>query len=530
LMIVLFSIAAVWVSALIPARRIGKTGAISSIRGNESTVGKKFRHNRLMGAASARMLKRGKCLNLLSDASVKRSRFLSRGIIRSMVIFVSLTLIVSFGVRTINDILELKSSDSTYSLGKDYEGYEYAITTSDAEKYSYMKDYLLGSKDVTKAKESRVLGAISVRKKYLSDEYIKGVKEIVAKFRPDGVSEEEASYLYGDEMDCSLWMLILTDEEYLELAKKAGADMSIVTNRETPSLLMYDKATITTDSYRYGFRDAAQADYAIYSLKDPVNVKVGETLEIDSYSHNPDESNELFSGEAVFAGYVSEEDLASLYKVDDGELWAITTMPSALKLLGAEEEELDKFYFYYTALLFNVTDDDCDAMKVLDSNSDPEDPIYFPAALMFGISSFKGVIAKILRIVSVCFILLIMAICTLNLYNSVMGRCIERRGELAVLRSVGMTQSQMTRMLHLENAKLFAGSLGWSALISAVFVFFLHKMAEHMIGRMTFSFPYVIIIGVCVLEIVLLTVMTMICYGRDKTSIMERIRDESISG
>ena len=530
LMIVLFSIAAVWVSALIPARRIGKTGAISSIRGNESKVGKKFRHNRLMGAISARMLKKGKCLSLLSDASVNRSRFLSRGIIRSMVIFVSLTLIVSFGVRTINDIIDLKSSDSTYTLGKDYEGYEYAISTSDAEKYSYMKEYLLGSEDVTGAKESRVLSAISIRKKYLSDEYIKGVKEVVSKYRPDGVLEEEASYLNGDEMDCSLWMLILTDEEYLELAKKAGADMSIVSDTDAPSVLMLDKTTITTDNYRYAFRDAAEADYAIYSLKDPVNVKVGGTIEIDSYSHNPEGPNELFSGEAVFAGYVSEEDLASLYKVDDRELWVITTMPSALKLLGTEEADLDKYYFYYTALLFNVTDDDCDAMKVLDSNSDPENPLYVRAELMFGLASFKGVIAKILRIVSVCFILLIMAICTLNLYNSVMGRCIERRGELAVLKSVGMTQSQLTGMLHLENAKLFAGSLGWSAIISAVFVVFLHKMAEHIIGRMTFSFPYVIIIGVCVLEIALLTIMTIVCYGRDKTSIMERIRDESISG
>jgi len=123
-----------------------------------------------------------------------------------------------------------------------------------------------------------------------------------------------------------------------------------------------------------------------------------------------------------------------------------------------------------------------------------------------------------------------MAICTLNLYNSVMGRCIERKGELAVLKSVGMTDPQMKKMLHMENAKLYLRSLIWSAIISGAFVIFIHKMAENMIGRMTFSFPYVIIISVCVLEIALLTVMTLVCYRKDKISIMERIRDESISG
>ena len=88
----------------------------------------------------------------------------------------------------------------------------------------------------------------------------------------------------------------------------------------------------------------------------------------------------------------------------------------------------------------------------------------------------------------------------------------------------------MRKMLHLENAKLFLRSIIWSVLITGVFVIFIHRAAQNMIGRMTFSFPYVIIIAVCVLEIVLLTVMTLICYRKDKISIMERIRDESISG
>ncbi len=536
LMIVAFSVAAVWVSALIPARKIGKTGAISSIRGNESERGRKFGYNRLINAVAGKKLKKGHCLDLLSDASVKRSRFLSRGIIRSMVIFVSLSLIVTFGVRTINDILDKKANDSSYNLGTEFEGYDYAIMTSDDEKYEYFRDYIMNADDVTAYKESNVVAGLWVGKQYLSDEYIEGVKQVVKKYKPDGVSAEEESYLYGSTMNSNIWLLILSDEEYLTLAGKAGADMSVIENSEEPTVLVYDSASITTDNYRYAFRENGPIDFYMYKLKNPLNVNVGDAFEIESLRHDPwcEEDDPGFvtegSEKVVLAGYVNKSQLESLYAVDDSELWAVTTMSSALKILNTEKKNLPKYYMSYSALLFKVTSDECDTMALLKNNGTDDDPIYCRAALLFGLGSLKEAIGTIIRIVAVCFIALIMAICTLNLYNSVMGRSIERRGELAVLKSVGMTDSQMMRMLHLENVKLYLRSILWSVLISGVFVFFIHKMAVNMIGRMTFSFPYVIIIAVFVAEIVLLTVMTMICYRKDKISIMERIRDESISG
>ncbi len=530
LSIVLFSIAAVWVSALLPAGRIGKTGAISSIRGNESTGEKKYRFSRLMNAASENMLKKGRCLSLLSDASVRRSRFLSKGIVRSMVIFLSLTLIVAFGVRTITDIVDKKANDSTYSLGKDFEGYQYALVTSDEVKYASLKDYLMKSEDVTGYKESNVVAGLSIAKEYLSDEYIDSVKKVVARIKPGGVSEEEESYLYGDSMTSTMWMIILSDEEYLNLAKKAGADMAIASDTEKPSVLVYDTTSIVTDNYRYAFKENGPMDYAMYRFRNPLKVGVGETLRIDSFRHDPENAAD-YSGEAVVAGYISESQLDDLYKVDDSELWCVTTMANAFKLLNVEEElDLARYFMAFSAMEFNVVSDDCAAMKMLEVNGSADDPNYVRASLLFGLGSYKEAIAAILKIVAVCFVVLIMLICTLNLYNSVMGRSIERRGELAVLRSVGMTDAQMKKMLHLENVKLFLGSIGWSALISTAFVYFLHRAAENIIGRMTFSFPYVIIIGVCILEIVLLAAMTAVCYGRDKTGLMERIRDESISG
>ena len=529
MMIVAFSAAAVWVSALIPARKIGKAGAISSIRGNDGTEGRKFRHNRLINAIAGNKLKKGHCLDLLSDASVKRSRFLSRGIIRSMVIFVSLTLIVAFGVRTINDILDKKANDSSYNLGKDFEGYDYALMTSDEEKYDPLREYIMNADDVTGYKESNVVAGLWVGKQYISDEYIEGVKQVVKRYKPNGVSEEEESYLYGDTMTSSMWLIILTDEEYSEHEKKAGADMSVIENSEDPTVLLYDTASITTDNYRYAFRENNPTDFYMYSLKNPLNVNVGDTFEIESMSHDPEHAED-YSEKVVLAGYVNESQLGNLYKVDDSELWAITTMSSALKILNTTREDMPKYHMSFSATLFKVTSDECNTMSLLANNGTEDDPVYCRAALLFGLGSLKEVIGSIIRIVAVCFVALILAICTLNLYNSVMGRSLERRGELAVLKSVGMTDPQMRKMLHLENAKLYLRSLIWSVLITGVFVIFIHRAAQNMIGRMTFSFPYVIIIAVCVLEIVLLTVMTLICYRKDKISIMERIRDESISG
>ena len=224
-------------------------------------------------------------------------------------------------------------------------------------------------------------------------------------------------------------------------------------------------------------------------------------------SHDPEHAED-YSAKVVLAGLVNESQLGDLYKVDDSELWAITTMSSALKILNTTREDMPKYHMSFSATLFKVTSDECNTMSLLANNGTEDDPVYCRAALLFGLGSLKEVIGSIIRIVAVCFVALILAICTLNLYNSVMGRSLERRGELAVLKSVGMTDPQMRKMLHLENAKLYLRSLIWSVLITGVFVIFIHRAAQNMIGRMTFSFPYVIIIAVCVLEIVLLTVIS----------------------
>ncbi|MDQ9757357.1 FtsX-like permease family protein, partial [Acinetobacter baumannii] len=50
-------------------------------------------------------------------------------------------------------------------------------------------------------------------------------------------------------------------------------------------------------------------------------------------------------------------------------------------------------------------------------------------------------------------------ICFLNLFNSIRGRMEERRGEFAVLKSIGMTNAQIRRMLLQENLGILAKSI-----------------------------------------------------------------------
>ena len=143
--------------------------------------------------------------------------------------------------------------------------------------------------------------------------------------------------------------------------------------------------------------------------------------------------------------------------------------------------------------------------------------------------SLKRAIAGIVKTLAYCFTGLVSVVCLLNLYNSVRGRAAERTRETAMLRSIGMTEKQLTKMHDLENAFLMGKGLGVAAVVSAVLIIFLQQALMSLFGNATFSVPYLLCAGIAVFIYAATAVFTRVCSrNAGNAELIEKIRRERI--
>ena len=105
-----------------------------------------------------------------------------------------------------------------------------------------------------------------------TDEFYNTLKTLLEMYFPGGIPELIVSnYLEPD----SVWgnpevnMLTISDEEFAELADKAGIKTEGLKN----PVLAYDTVELTTDEYKFAFEGAVTPDYTNYQLKRVLDVK-----------------------------------------------------------------------------------------------------------------------------------------------------------------------------------------------------------------------------------------------------------------
>jgi ABC-type lipoprotein release transport system permease subunit len=147
LFVVIFSTAAVWISAWIPAFKISKIGPVESIRGNETSMKlKKKGYKSYLG-----LMLKGKAEKLIGTASVERNLSSTKGIIRSITAFTALTLITAFAAGSIADILKSMENEEDMILGSKYTDCSYAFRTSghlDEDWYLSGRENIMNSDEV----------------------------------------------------------------------------------------------------------------------------------------------------------------------------------------------------------------------------------------------------------------------------------------------------------------------------------------------------------------------------------------------
>ncbi|MBO7336828.1 MAG: ABC transporter permease, partial [Lachnospiraceae bacterium] len=483
--VVVFSVFAVWTSAMLPAKRISKVGPVEGIRGNVEIGSKKHR-------TGYRFMKRGNATGLLAMAGTTRNAHSTRGIIGSITAFIAVSVITAFGMNMITTLVDTKADNSDLNLGSVYKNYEYVLA-GEGEQYLKSKEEVLASDELKDYKESRfTMFSMNVWLDNFTDEYKKSLAGLIGKYYPEGLTDEAKELYFGSE-ECinhpTTYRIVLTDEDFASLAKRAG--LSATGLEETPTALVYDMVQFSTDDMRIDGEGTVAPEYALYQIKKPLNMQVGDSLGAAAFDYDKWENVAL---DLNFGGYVSAEDVEELYGVKGKELTIFVSETAEKKLLEKIPEIgpgiVNDIFF------FNVKDTDGTLLRSLANVTDEYgNSVLQPATLLTGYTDLKKAIAKIVKIVTVCFTLLVSVVCMLNLYNSVMGRKIERHKELSVLRTVGTTEKQIGRILTLENLRLLARSLIYSVVISGVFVISLHRIVSWRFGKVLFRLP----VGITVL-------------------------------
>ncbi len=522
LFITVFSILAVWVSAWLPARKIGKASAVESIRGNADTKAKSHK-------TALYLMGKGHVAAVLAAACVRRSRYSTKGIIRSITAFLTLTIVTAFGAQSLSDIVRQKVNDTDFRPGSIYSSYDYLVYESNEEAYEDDCKAIMESQEVSEYKEMWYnLFGLEITFDELSDEYKESLKKILLAYYPDGVPEEiEKSYLDPQYQGFypTVNHVVVSDEDFAAIAANAGIGLDAYDRTDYP-VLVCDTVEFTTDDYRVGYEDGSiKPDYTSYQLKYPLRCKVGEQFCISQRDYSQDEEENI-SIMLTLGGYVSDNDLKDYFSLKKNAIWMIVPA-SVNNTLFVKKGEIEPGVSE-RAMLFRVNTEESELIRKLASEKNEYGDNILMTAESRNYISFQTAISKILDIVAVCFTCLIAIICLLNLYNSVMGRRMARFQELAVLHSVGMTSRQRRIMLHMENLLLLLQSALYSGVISSVFVILLHKVMSDRFGRLLFHMPTMSILVALMISILALTFFTEFVYRRRQGNIMEDLRAEAL--
>lgn len=525
LWVAVMSFVTVMLSALIPARKIGKIGSVESIRGNTGNGRKRFK-------TKFSLLKKGRAEALLAVNGTRRCQYLTRGIVRSIAVFGVLTAVTLYGAQSVVRLVSTKlgTNDIVYNI----KGYDYVLEGDlyTEALYNETKARIEQDSTVTRTKEfMRFFGNCDMAGSAFSDEYMAAFEEIVRRYIPS--DEERVQEFLQHQREDPTWINLycFDDEDYKKLAAAGDADMTIVNDSEIPSILLYRKVELSTQNM---IIDNVRPDYHFVEVQNAFQGQIGDDFPCEVYLPHEDDAltESTVPMSLKIAGFLDESALQPYFTVHSEMPFAIINQSAAKKIIHMYDDVDKDYALYNKRLLFSMKDGtDSTLLKELSQLSDDHNGQLFFGTfdVLNGEANFESAIVSIIRILAYCFTALISVVCLLNLYNSVKGRAMERKRETAMLRSMGMTDRQHRKMLAIENLLLLVRGLLIAGILSGAFMLFLNHMITARFGNITLAVPWGLILGITAAICAAMALITVVCYRfSEKESIVEEIRNEAV--
>lgn len=460
----------VLISAYIPSKRCAKVTAIEAIRQNKDIKTEKHREIK----TSKFFGKLFGFSGMLAQKYMGRDKKKYRTVTASLAM--SVILIISSGAFSVNLI-----SSATEALlygNSDLMIYPMSEKKHDAEKEFEVSENIAKSAfDAGYA--DKYLTRMSV---YLGVEEHKGEFE-----NPEDKSKISPSVVF------------ISDAEFERYARKAGANPEELKNPENPKGILY--------SYVYKAKDEKTNKYKSYPLfsKNPDTITFGEN----------DAEKKTFS-----IGAVAKAPL-DIYYYHTECIWDIYYPISLLKTMSLDVEA-----GHGTTVMF--TSDNAAGLENYILRNGRQNDFEFSINNVYETNKNDRDMATVITVFAYGFITLIALIAVANIFNTVSTGIILRRKEFAMLKSVGMTDKGVVKILSLESIISGIKSLVIGVPISAVVCVLIH-LAISRGFETPFVIPWASIIGaVAGVFAVMFISMLYAAKKLKKENILDSIRDENI--
>ncbi|MBR2408733.1 MAG: ABC transporter permease [Lachnospiraceae bacterium] len=518
---ILLCVITVAISAFLPARKISKVGPIECIRGNVEQKRKTYRMNRFA-------IKRFGAEGMLAGNFVKREKKKTRGFIGAITVFMVILIVVSFGTETITEMVDsLLEGNNTMAYCADFD-YEVAsgYYDEDGAIYETFWSGVAEQPDVERAVEwGYSMGVGTMSTEVYSQEYWTAYRTILDEY---GITDAEYEELRRESDQTVVSMLAVDEETMAKLVKRANAEDTYDLNAECPPVLLVKEGELTTYRIRHG--DGVRANYKICEVQNMTNLQKGEVENLTLFRWDEEGEYTGIEYPVTVAGFVDEEMLKDVVEFHSENLWLIVGPETAEKMGVAVEGEGRNPMLHWSGMIkLRRPDGEFGTYLLEQSRRTEPRELYVFRNESVSIGDMKSAINAAIRILLICFVVLTSVICMLNLYNSVRGRISGKRKEFAILRSVGMTERQMYKMLCMEAGGILFRSVGIAVLVSTPLILFVDRMILSLWGKVGVGFPW----GVYALAIVLAAAavfgMTLFSYRMEKKeNILVDIRSESV--
>ncbi len=520
---VVLSVLTVWISAYLPARKIGKTGPIECIRGN---VGKSVKKR----STNKRAIRLWGAEGMLASNFVSREKKKTRGLIGAVAVFMSVLIVTSYFSKAVTTLVDYAMSDVgtvNVEMEKDFVA-TVGIGSQAEEEYAQLRERVMNDKSVASVLEYYNASFLARgEKRILSSEYLEAYAAVMDAY---GVSQEHQE-LELENLQPQVSFIGFDDVTLAKIAKEAGADVSILQQKEKTPVILVQNGELSTRSM--AFPGTQEPDYQFYEIQKMSDLAVGESFEVSILSG---ETNEYKQIPLTVAGYAANEQLKEYVTFHSHMVWVITDFETVENLVNIEKAGgMMELHEYSKEMYVKFVDktsqlySDLNAMHYDTLNSDDWEGLAVLSASLLDMTTIGSAINSVVEILLRCFVLLTSIICMMNLYNSTKGRITGRRKELAILRSMGMTEEQMRKMLLLEAGTVLRNSTVVAFLVTIPVIAVVAAVLEGMFGKVNLGMPVAEYLIAFSIAAVALGLITWVTHNREKSeNILEDIRRECV--
>lgn len=512
-MVAAFSVLTAVISAWLPARKIGKIGPVECIRGNVEKKSRQYKMSRMLYRAKA-------AEGMLARNNLTRRSQKTRSVQRAAAVFLVLLIVTAFGSSAVSRVVTLKLKASDFTMKRD--NYDYVLYVNDDIIYEAVKKEIQADPGIVSAVEwGDLMFSGEVPGTVYSAEYDAARRDIFNLYYHKELTDEE----YAQEAPSDSYVvnfMMVDDETLARMAEKTGADKEKLLDREKPAVLVLNEGTISTDSMGVWGREPER--YRYYRIHAMTDLQAGDEIPVSIYS-SKEEKNQVMPFE--IAGLGSHEELKDyVEEVGTNYLWLFVNEGVYSQIGKIINSETGRRGMTDRHLMIRTNGEPNQLIERVKKLRDGNDP-----GVLLGENEirmeFGDAIQSIANVLLISFVLLTSVICLLNLFNSVQGWMTGSSREFAILKSVGMSGSQLRKMLLYECAGIFARALVAAGIFSALLIYVIRFGFHTLFGNIVIWLPVGLIAGAVVLAGSVLVGITMRCCAKvQKEEILENIRRE----